>query len=288
MAWQKKRTTKKQKRTQNPAKRMVLRQVCIGIVLTLVVSGLLWGVWHVTLVPALNIQHIEATGGFTIKPETVVAVSETELAGTYYRLIPKRFVHLYPRQAIIERLLAIPRLQSVTVERKKQTLTISFTEYKPFALWCTDVEDSCVFIDSNGYSFAEAPQLRGGAFVRYISADTSVGVAKQGVPPAVLSTATAFVDTVAGTFGFRPQVVEFDDRDITYLLGGGGAIHTSRSDTVEQVLTNLETVLESTEFAHLEPGNFAYIDLRYGNKVFVQEELPEAATSTATTTLPTE
>ena len=40
----------------------------------------------------------------------------------------------------------------------------------------------------------------------------------------------------------------------------------------EQTVANLETVLTAPAFTDLSPGNFSYIDLRFGNKVFVNEE----------------
>jgi hypothetical protein len=59
------------------------------------------------------------------------------------------------------------------------------------------------------------------------------------------------------------------------------------------MINNLMAVISSPDFSHLKPGNFQYIDLRYGNKVFVNEEevvVPEefdvvsTSTSSATTT----
>lgn len=278
------RSKKTTRRMTNPAKRMLWRQIGIGTLLTLSVGLLLWGTWHVTRLPGLTIATVDAVGGITIEPDGVVAHVNDELAGTYYRLVPKRFVYLYPHDAIQARLATIPRMQDVQVDRTGRVLTIRYTEFEPFALWCTDQVEDCVFIDQTGYGFASAPSLRGGAFVRYLNAEQAPEVGTIGVPDSVLRTATGFIDTAAVSFGFRPFVVWFDDRDIVYRLGGGGEIRTSREDSVAQVLTNVETILDSPEFNHLAPGAFEYIDLRFGNKVFVQEEVPELATSTATTT----
>lgn len=104
------------------------------------------------------------------------------------------------------------------------------------------------------------------------------------VPPALMREAEAFMATVRQALDVRVHSVWFDDRDITYRLGGGGEFRTARDESLERTLSNLEAIFNSDEFTHLEPGNFQYIDLRYGDKVFVQEELPEVATSTATST----
>ncbi len=70
---------------------------------------------------------------------------------------------------------------------------------------------------------------------------------------------------------------------------GGSELKTVASKDAQETIDNLLVVLASEEFAHLKPGNFQYIDLRFGNKVFVNEELavPEeeaASEEVATTT----
>jgi hypothetical protein len=69
-----------------------------------------------------------------------------------------------------------------------------------------------------------------------------------------------------------------------YHIAGGGIIKVTTRMTTAETLSNLKTILDSKEFSHLEPGNFKYIDLRYGNKVFVNEEMDEEiSTSTLST-----
>ena len=47
-----------------------------------------------------------------------------------------------------------------------------------------------------------------------------------------------------------------------------------------QILLKIELLLPQN-FRHLQPDNFQYIDLRFGNKVFVNEELErDVGTST--------
>lgn len=278
-------TSTRSRAPSNPARRMLIRQIVIGVLLCSVVGLLLYGVWHVTRLPALTISEVTAAGGITIEPAAVVAVAEDELRGTYYRLIPRRFSYLYPASALQSRLLEIPRIKDVQLTREQRTrLTIDYTEYEPFALWCNDQGEACVFIDNTGYGFASAPTLRGAAFVRYYNRAHLPEIGVVGVDPEVLAETSVAVQTMAEGLNLRVRTITFDDRDIIFELGGDGEIRINRTDSMESTLSNLETLLDSQEFAHLEPGNFEYIDLRYGNKVFVQEELPEMATSTNATT----
>jgi cell division septal protein FtsQ len=263
---------------------MLIRQILIGVLLVTFTALTVWGIWHLTRVPALTISTVTAAGGITIEPATVVALAEEELRGEYYRLIPKRFSYLYPEETIRERLETIPRIKNVRLERQQRTtLAITYDEYEPFALWCNERGEECVFIDQGGFGFAAAPALRGGAFVRYHNRLVAPEVGAVGVTEDLLEETNIAARTMASELGLRVNTVVLDDRDVIYELGGGGEIRTVQSDDVETILNNLETILTSDEFSHLEPGNFEYVDLRYGNKVFVQEDLPEMATSTATT-----
>jgi len=68
---------------------------------------------------------------------------------------------------------------------------------------------------------------------------------------------------------------------------GGGEFKVTLTQEPEQTVENLLVVLTSEEFQGIEPGSFQYIDLRFGNKVFVNEELAtpnEDVTSEISTT----
>jgi cell division septal protein FtsQ len=275
--------SKRTSRSGDPARRMLWRQVFVGVGLVLFFAGTITGIWHLTRLPALTIESVSASGGVTIKADEIRALVEQELEGAYYRLIPKRFSYLYPKQAIYEVVNTVPRVKDVVVERSGLTaLSVTYDEYVPVALWCGPHGD-CVFVDAAGYGFAAAPALSGSTFVRYQAGEQAAVVGETGITPELLAETQQFIAAVATTHNLRLQQVIFDDRDITYRLAGGGEVRTSRTEQFQDSLDNLDAILGSDEFVHLEPGNFEYIDLRFGNKVFVQEELPEVATSTATT-----
>jgi hypothetical protein len=76
-------------------------------------------------------------------------------------------------------------------------------------------------------------------------------------------------------------------RDVFMGIAGGGEIKASLRYTPAETLSNLETILTSNKLDNLTPGNFEYIDLRFGDKVFVNKYGAPVATSSATTTLET-
>ena len=59
------------------------------------------------------------------------------------------------------------------------------------------------------------------------------------------------------------------DGDVIYKLTSGAELITGNKLSPQQSFDNLLTVLETKEFKHLTQENFAYIDLRFGNKVYV-------------------
>lgn len=261
-------------RTLDPATVILLKQVGLGVLLLTLVSVLVTGIWYGTRLPALTITTVSATGGVTIPAATVVAAAESVLTGSYLGLVPRRFVYTYPETAVYEAVRSLERVHSVTVSRVGlNQLSISFKEYVPDALWCdsarTDTE--CWFIDETGYAFARAPQLQGGSLLRYytLHMEPARGVT---VLSAVDYEATkAFVASLGETGWFTETVLIDAVRDVFYGLTGGGELKASLTESTQRTLDSLLAIRAAEEFTHLAPGNFLYIDLRFGNKVFVKE-----------------
>jgi hypothetical protein len=82
------------------------------------------------------------------------------------------------------------------------------------------------------------------------------------------------------------MVEKIGDREATFLVVGGGLLKVTLEQSVTNTLDNLRVLLASEEFQHIRPGNFQYIDLRFGDKMFINEEVGVAdkelsATSTS-------
>jgi hypothetical protein len=75
--------------------------------------------------------------------------------------------------------------------------------------------------------------------------------------------------------GWFVSHVEIDKvRDVFLHIVGGGEFKATLTQDPEITVSNLNVVLTSEEFKDVQPGGFQYIDLRFGNKVFVNENLP--------------
>ena len=78
-----------------------------------------------------------------------------------------------------------------------------------------------------------------------------------------------------------PLAEKIGPEEVTFEVAGGGQIKVTLTQPIEDSLGNLEVLLSSPDFDHLAPGNFQYIDLRFGDKVFVNEEVLTATTTEA-------
>lgn len=263
------------------------KQLISGILLFVLLALVLTGVWFFSRIQSLQIERIEIVGGETIPHARIEALANNALRGEYFRLIPKRFIPLYPKGSIESALLGIDRIKNLHVELDNdQTLLIVFEEYIPHALWCASTEaDTCFFIDQTGYAFAQAPELEGSAFVRYVNDGVEPKQDTEGFPSDFIQKTETFIELLERELDlYVTHVVKVGDYDVDFAISGGGLIKVSQSIPMEESFENLKTILVSEAFSHIEPGSFRYIDLRFGEKIFVNEEVAvpqEAYTATS-------
>ncbi len=253
--------------------KVLLRQIAIGVGVLLTVTLLLTGIYHLTRLPALTLTTITAAGGETIDAAEVKAIVEAELAGTYGKLIPRNFFLFYPQRDILQAVERVERIADVIVLRTSLTeLSVTYGEHAPFALWCAPKPaEACFFVNERGEAFAPAPHLTGGSFVRYTT--TEVPAAGTAVLPFDDFWNTVSMTTLLAGQGLFVKSVDVDAvGDVYYTLTTGGELRATLRDPAATVADNLRTILEAPEFAELARGEFNYIDLRFGNKVYVSEE----------------
>jgi len=204
------------------------------------------------------------------------------------RFIPKHFIPLYPKGGIESALKSVDRIKNVQIELSDdQTLLVVFEEHIPYALWCaTAGSESCLFIDQTGFAFAFAPSLEGSAFVRYVDEGITPERDVSGFASEFIKQAELFTSLLETELNlYVTHVHKRSSYDVDYTISGGGLIKVSQAIPTDDTFENLQSILLSDAFKHIEPGSFQYIDLRFGEKIFVNEEKlnEEAATSAAST-----
>ncbi len=278
---------KVKRRVIDPSKIMLLKQLGICAAIFSILGLLVAGLWYGTRVSFLTLTDIVVEGGETIPHEAVQKVVMDTMQGTYIGIIPRQFAWWYPEEEIIKNISQIPRMKDPTVTRDNgRSLTIRFSEYEPYALWCDErSSENCLFVDKMGYAFGASPKLSGGAFLRYRTLGRDMQVGAVMAERRDIDTMEQFVKLVEDNLQFSITQIETDTAgDVFYILSGGGEFKATLRDDATKVFDNLRAILASDEFKDVRPGNFQYIDLRFGNKVFVNEEMGGVGTSTATST----
>ncbi len=276
----------KRRKYLDPGMVILLRQVFWGVLVFISIALLITALWYITRIPGLTIQTVTVEGGVTIDDKLIEERVNEALLGTYFKLVPKRFIYTYPKEAVLANVRGIERMKEVTLEEVSTSeLRITFSEYIPDTLWCdTKDESSCYFFDENGYAFAAAPSLSGESVVRYFSAENEFTLGRAPFAKDDYTLTREFTRLLSGVGWFVTKIEINAARDVFYTLAKGGEIKATLNEPALPPFENLLTIRNSEEFSHLTPGNFKYIDLRFGARVFVNEEWQiETATSTATT-----
>lgn len=265
----------KRKTPINPATILLVKQFLFGLSLFAVIGLAITSVWHLSRLNTFTIGEVLVSGGKTIDSDLVEKTVESVLEGTYLGLIPRRFVYFYPEANVLQAVENLDRIKDVSITMPdNKTLHVAYDEYLPEALWCNveDEEANCLFLDETGYAFGTAPNLVGGSFVRYYKLD---GNPEKGTRPFTEDDYKAtrdFTNLLAET-GWYVDTIEIDAvRDVFYTLASGGELKATLTEDTNKTFSYLGTIRQSEEFAHLVPGGFQYIDLRFGTKVFVNEE----------------
>jgi len=271
----------------NPRTVLVVRQVIIGVMIAAFLSMLIISIWYLTRLDSFTLKTVTVTGGETIPHEQIEAIVRAELSGSYFKIVPHTFAFTYPEQAITDDIRKIDRIKDLSVIRSGgNEVAVSFTEYQPNALWCKkDSDDSCVFIDDNGYGFTDAPTLIGGSLLRFVSVGQDPKTHMQAFDSGQYHTANELV-TLLEQAKWPIDKVEIDSAGDAFMsVSGGGEFKTTLKQSPKETLDNLESVLSSDKFKHFKPGNFEYVDLRFGNKVFVNEHTIEGDGTASSTQL---
>lgn len=266
---------RKKRRRIDPNTVQIIRQVLIGVMIFSFLGLLISSIWYGSRVEALTIDKVTVSGGETISHEEIKVNVWRQLQGTYLGIVPREFSLTFPDQDILKELSSVDRIKNIKVTRHGgKEISVVFDEYTPESLWCGSEENTnCVFLDETGYAFSEAPQLNGGSFMRYQFIGTQPETGRAILSSDKFETLTKLVGLLADT-GWYISHVDIDVADDVYLqVIGGGELKATLNQTPVETVNNLLVVLRAEKFVDIAPGNFKYIDLRFGNKVFVNEVL---------------
>lgn len=269
-------------------KKMFKLKAC-GVIIFVIALVLLF-LWLIRF-PEILIQDISISGNTITSSEEIENIAHQYLEGSYVFIVPKNSSFLYPRRKIERSILhAFTRIREVSVKKSDSiTMHIQVREREPFAMWCDDAlfqsnastttNAPCYFIDEESYIYATAPHFTGNVFFTYYG-----DIAIDSIYADIAPLGAQYMNT-EDFFDIQPFLVAFsdldyipvslrriDELDLEMELGDGARIIFSHDTRLPVLLDNMQSVLDSDVFIEAEENEkqIDYIDLRFGNKVYVK------------------
>ncbi len=238
------------------------------------IIALFVGLVYVSQFEEFNISDISVDGNSTIAEKSIKGIVEEKISGKFLFLFPKSNILLYPRTDIEATLLeAYKGIKEINIAFEDlQSISVTMDERKPFALWCDKEvidEESCYFLDEDGFIFTKAPSFSGNVYFRYfsiLSSDEHVG--QQFMEKTEFQEMTFFLLSLSD-IGLTPVALdEVDDADYEMHLEEGGKIFFGQKQNLSFVFDSIQSVFDSDEFNEEDLFNLDYADFRFGNKVY--------------------
>lgn len=166
--------------------------------------------------------------------------------------------------------LSFPRIAEVDLRRNifKRTLEIGIIERKSWAVWCSDGESACFYIDETGTLFREAPAFSGGLVLK-ISDNRGIPrqLGDQFLDTQFLKTLQDFIIELEHTRQSHVTNITIT-RDLAFwiTLSEGWKVVLDTETDITQALGNLDIFLTSAIKDSI--SNLDYIDLRFSSKGF--------------------
>ncbi len=260
------------------ARRKRQRIIIASFVLTIAVlifGGLVW-LAHASF---LRSTTAEVSGATTLDPQTISNAVLSDLSGSYLYLFPKNNIFLYPKQQTEADLLTqLPTIAKVTIGAKNFTaLGVTVTERARKALWCgssTTDPSACFWLDQDGLAYAAASSVALGleassTYEHYYGSLT--GDAPQHfVTPEQFHALSALVDALSQsqTDNSITSIEVGDTGDVRITFANNFALLFSLTSAGADVYQRFNLALTSDVFTGHQLGDFQYLDLRFGDKLY--------------------
>jgi cell division septal protein FtsQ len=225
------------------------------------------------------INSIQVTGNNEISKQTVMEYVSKQVDDSTWHYISQKNIFFFDKDAIEKGLLSdMPRLRSVKVTRPSkfsQALVIAVDERRPAALWCSE-NSVCYRMDDSGFIFDEA------STITVTSYTFDGGVASSSLPIGQIFADGHMQEILAALerlrkAGFSAGGASVDsDADYRAHLIKGYDIKIRFGSDANKLVRDLQLVLSSDALKNQE-SNLAYVDLRFGNRVYFKLKGENAA-----------
>lgn len=253
--------------------------------------------------PEVTITEISINGNAIIPHNEIRGYAEGYITDKYLGLFARANSFIYPRRALKGGILdTFSEVKSVRVELDGfHIIDIRVNEHKPSYLWCgtffaqentpeisfeEDKEEQknqpCYFLSSEGIIFSQAPHFSDGVFLK-IYGELSNDRVRENVSykkpfglyvieEKLFDKIIAFRNVLNARGMNVERLIYKEDKDSLFRLKNGVEILFTLNQNFENVLSNLESVLETNEIVLLDltetETSLEYIDARFDGKVF--------------------
>ncbi|MEK7163413.1 MAG: hypothetical protein AAB775_01745 [Patescibacteria group bacterium] len=251
--------------------------VCLYILLAL--GAVFSGLSFLSQADFMSVEKILVRGNERAKIETVEALVVRETAGNYFYFFSKKNTFLYPAGNVKEKILALPLIQFVKVERNGlKEIGINLEERMEDARWCEgDIHetDSCFSMDENGLIFDVVATSTAFIYRGLISgfptgSPTTLPIGRNFLPPEEFKKVQFFMREL-GSFGIAPtEAIFMEPNYMTVVLFAGGKLIVNINDDLTAVLSNISSVINDKTVAPSLSRflqKLDYMKLDSGNKV---------------------
>lgn len=244
-------------------RRLFVWRLCLVIAIVIV---LILGVREVSSMHQLAWRAVRVAGHEYVSPRDVYELVTPLFDGRRWGIIDGKNRFFFNDAKAAEVIQdALPRAASVKVESKNRELVITLIEREAVAVSCPiDSFSGCFYVDSTGYQFAPA-ELRGNLFVYHTEPRL-----RDYVRPTDEFVYFSSMRERLGQLGLHAISLTLLSDEMSLLLRNGTRVRFG-IDGHERQFANLETILNSKEYAEETGGNIAaveYFDLRFGDRVF--------------------
>ncbi len=233
---------------------------------------------YILRTPKLRLETVTVVGADAASDAQIAAFVHSQLAGDYYFFVPKDHVLFYNGTALSTGIVrAFPALAGAqTTLVSFSSLSVAVATRLPTALWCGDAQGSstpCLLVDQNGAAYAPTPASTAQAYVTYYGALDEDTVPPQFLSPADFHELAALIDSLASEAGAGSATSAALDQygNITLTFNDGFELLFTLPE-VEQDAAGLNQrftlALMSAPMQATPIGSFAYLDLRFGDKLY--------------------
>src|SRR3989344_9673542 len=248
-------------------RKSILFKVLIGIGIFGVASAIATFLFYI---PSLRVSNINIFGLNAGGEKKLRAEIFGVLEGRKWFIIPRDHMFFLPKENVENILSEEYTFSNFAVKKEfPSALSISITERRTWAIWCSENGNSCLLLDEGGLAFDKSAALSGGVILSIVDAREDDFLHKNILPPEDFNKISRMTEGIAKII--QSDIVKIyikKDGETYYLYPKNGFYMIIDAETdIEKSLENLSLALRSGEIKE-KSNALEYVDLRFPDKVF--------------------